>query len=75
MSTGLVVCSICKKEVHQDGKRDLTTGRAAWHHCSRFHNWTPICKDAMATYPQSRQEIVGLFCQADGRAPDEKKKL
>ena len=76
MSYGLVICSTCRKEVHQDGP--ALTSRAGvsqqppatWRHCSRFHGWTPICEGAKAIYPASRIEIVGLFCQADGLAPE-----
>ncbi len=65
MSTGLVICSVCRKEVHQDGPKH------AWRHCSRFQGWTPICEGATAVYPKRRSDIVGMFCQADGMAPDE----
>ncbi len=67
MSTGLVICSVCHKEVHQDGLRD-SSGKTEWRHCSRFHGWTPICANAHAIYPRHRAEIVGMFCQADGLA-------
>jgi hypothetical protein len=63
MSTGLVICSVCHKEVHQDGPQHT------WRHCSRFHDWTPICEGGHPIYPVVRQDIVGLFCQADGFAP------
>ena len=69
MSSGLVVCSTCGKEVHQDGPRDAQTGRASWRHCSRLHGWTALCQGATAVYPRSMGDIVGLFCQADGAAP------
>lgn len=67
MSTGLVICSMCNREVHQDGPK-LT-----WRHCSRFHGWTPLCDGAKVIFPQSRADITGLFCQADGLAPVELK--
>jgi hypothetical protein len=70
MSTGLVICSKCKKEVHQDGPHHAN-GRSEWRHCSRFHGWTPICKGAEPMYPHARVQINGLFCQADGLAPEE----
>ena len=69
MSTGLVICSVCHKEVHQDGPRDKATGNGTWRHCSRFHSWTPICDKGKAIYPDTREQIRGLFCQADGLAP------
>jgi len=74
MSTGLVICSVCRREVHQDGPRDEQRGCGTWRHCSRFHGWTPICEGGHATYPNTREEIVGLFCQADGLAPVEREK-
>lgn len=64
MSTGLVICSACGKEVHQDGPQH------SWRHCSRFHGWTPICEGASVRYPHTRAEITGMFCQADGIAPE-----
>lgn len=70
MSTGLVICSVCGKEVHQDGMRDAATGKTEWRHCSRFHGWTPLCDGATVMYPHARIQIVGLFCQADGLAPE-----
>jgi hypothetical protein len=68
MSSGLVMCSACHREVHQDGLRDAQ-GRGTWRHCSRFHGWTPICEGAHAMYPETRLAISGLYCQADGLAP------
>lgn len=64
MSAGLVICSVCRKEVHQDGPKQT------WRHCSRFHGWTSLCEQADKVYPKTREEIVGLFCQADGLAPE-----
>lgn len=64
MSSGLVICSVCKKEVHQDGPKH------SWRHCSRFHGWTPMCDGAIPIYPRARDVINGLFCQADGLAPE-----
>lgn len=69
MSSGLVICSKCGKEVHQDGPRNKETGRNEWRHCLRFHGGTPICALAAADYPRKRGDIVGLYCQADGLAP------
>ena len=63
MSSGLVICSVCHVEVHQDGPTHT------WRHCSRFHNWTPLCEGGKAMYPDTREQISGLFCQADGLAP------
>lgn len=56
MSCGLVICSECRREVHQDGP-DQT-----WRHCQ---DKTPRCDGAVSRYPSSRAEIVGPFCGAD----------
>lgn len=60
MSTGLVICSICKREVHQWG--EITVGRG-WVHCP---DRTPICEGAHAIYPRTQGEILGAPCCADG---------
>ena len=57
MSTGLVICSRCKREVHQ-----IAPGTNGWIHCE---DKTPRCKDASSIYPKSRAEIVGRYCGSD----------
>lgn len=56
MSTGLVVCSICHREIHQDGPDH------SWRHCE---DKTPRCEGASIEYPKTRGEIVGSWCGAD----------
>ncbi len=69
MSTGLVICSHCKHEVHQDLDHK-------WTHCD---TGTPICHGASAKYPDNKEEIQGTFCGRDdsyglftmGMSPDQ----
>lgn len=56
MSTGLVVCSTCSREIHQDGPG------STWLHCE---DKSPRCVGASARHPQSIDEIVGKWCGAD----------
>lgn len=56
MSYGLVVCSYCNREIHQDGP-DHT-----WRHCE---DKTPRCIGAAGRYPATAGEIVGTWCGAD----------
>lgn len=55
MSYGLVICSICKHEVHQRGDR-------SWWHCDTV---TPMCNGAQAIFPERRTDIKGAWCGAD----------
>lgn len=59
MGCGLIVCSSCNREMHQDGSREIEDG---WRHCE---DKTPRCGGAHGKYPASRQEIVGRFCGMD----------
>jgi hypothetical protein len=63
MSTGIVICSTCHREVHQDGDRDLRNG---WLHCE---NGLPICIGASAVYPDSVGDIAGRWCGRDAATP------
>lgn len=56
MSTGLVICSTCKREVHQDGENQT------WRHCE---DKSSRCAGAKSIYPSSKAEIVGKFCGGD----------
>lgn len=72
MSTGLVICSLCRREVHQDGPREWhgkpdPNGTATWTHCD---DHTRRCEGATSTYPRTRSEIVGPVCAADGPLPE-----
>ena len=63
MSSGLVICSKCKREVHQRGWMPLPDGRRSiWHHCE---DSTDMCDGADAVYPKSTAEIQGDWCGAD----------
>lgn len=72
MSTGLVVCSECKREVHQNGPRnhgarcrcptDAGWCPSTWLHCD---DQTPRCAGASAVFPAQRNEIVGAYCGLD----------
>ncbi len=61
MSTGIVVCSKCRREVHQDGPKDKD-GRYGWRHCE---DKTPKCEGATVDYAE-RGEPKGRFCGMDG---------
>ncbi len=51
MRYGIVMCSTCNREVHQDDG----SGRTC-HHCE---DHTAMCESATAIYPKSTKEIVG----------------
>lgn len=61
MSTGLAICSACKREVHQDGP--LQT----WTHCV---DKSPLCQAATSIYPSHSRDIVGPWCGQDGSLRD-----
>ena len=57
MSYGMVICSKCKREVHQDGPGQ------SWTHCE---DKTPRCEGAQSIYPsKDRSELVGKWCAKD----------
>lgn len=56
MSYGLLICSECNREVHQDGPNQT------WRHCETK---TPMCANAMRLYPKSAADINGKFCGCD----------
>lgn len=58
MSYGIVICSECKREVHQGS---WMVDRA-WVHCD---DSTVICQSATAVYPKSKAEIKGHYCGKD----------
>lgn len=67
MSTGLVVCSVCNREVHQDGPPkypDKPAGfrEPTWTHCE---DKTPMCDEAKGVYPYNKNIIVGPYCGRD----------
>ena len=70
MSTGIVICSVCSREVHQDGPREWhgksdPNGTATWRHCE---DKTPVCSGAAIAYPESTAQIVGRWCGCDEMA-------
>lgn len=56
MSSGMVICSECLREVHQDGPNHT------WTHCE---DKTPRCEGAMSVYPLMGH-IKGKWCGRDG---------
>jgi hypothetical protein len=60
MSAGIVVCSICYHEVHQNS--------GGWFHCDSN---TPICNGAIPVYPRSTEDIQGKWCGRDDFSLDE----
>ena len=56
MSFGLVICSTCKREVHQDGENHT------WRHCE---DKSPRCEGADSVYPSDKSGIAGKFCGMD----------
>ena len=73
MSTGIVVCSVCHHEVHQNGPDIEVTGirgdvykKGTWTHCAGgpMTPGTPICSNAHPEYPTERP--IGMYCGADG---------
>lgn len=73
MSSGIVICSICRREAHQDGPRKHTDGcrcasndtgycRAGWTHCE---DKTPTCDGAEIVYPPTIDRIRGRYCGMD----------
>lgn len=61
MSCGIVVCSQCNHEIHQDGDRSIRNG---WRHCE---DRSSICIGASAVFPISESSIRGEWCGRDGR--------
>lgn len=68
MSMGMVICSKCKKEVHQWGRKGVRDG---WIHCE---DKSPRCEGATSDYPQSHNEVNGPWCGKDGTPPGFPKK-
>ena len=81
MSTGMVICSRCQREVHQDGDHRIRKG---WRHCNGASpiyrlrenrralasELTPICDGGSPVYPMSVEDVRGAYCCADGPLPD-----
>lgn len=60
MSYGIVICSVCHREVHQDGLCQ------SWTHCE---DKSPRCEGANSIYPSSPADIKGEWCGKDA-GPD-----
>lgn len=53
MSHGIVICSKCKRELHQDG---------GWFHCE---DDTPRCDYGSSEYVENPNDIKGKWCGRD----------
>ncbi len=60
MSYGIVICSICFREVHQIGPQNSI--EKGWRHCE---DKTPRCKGAQSVYPKDKSQIKGKWCGMD----------
>lgn len=58
MSYGIVICSVCSRELHQGGNREIANG---WRHCEGN---TPKCEGASAEYAVNEFSTKGV-----GRGP------
>jgi hypothetical protein len=58
MSSGLVICSKCRRELHQDG---IPSQEHGWRHCE---DKTPRCAGAHTDYATPDQ-VKGVACLAD----------
>lgn len=69
MSWGVVACSVCRREVHQNGPEDPKTRTHGWTHCE---DGTPRCEGSVSAYlSQLSGEPVGRFCNID-QGPDDR---
>lgn len=74
MSMGIVVCSRCDREVHQDGPKITVEAHgykqqvSTWQHCE---DRTAMCKNATPDYARERK-IIGVMCGMDGAASERK---
>lgn len=67
MSQGIVGCSLCGRELHQDGDKEPPHGRRSWRHCE---DKTPICPKAIAIYVHG-DKLRGKYCGKDGALLEE----
>lgn len=61
MGCGIIICSVCSREIHQTGPK-MYEGRRGWTHCE---DRTPMCIGGKPAYPHSKRDIVGLWCGCD----------
>ena len=66
MSTGLVICSACGREVHQNGPSDIRKG---WRHCRFSGEQSSLCTHGEVVYPRFAEDVKGWACQMDGPLP------
>lgn len=64
MSWGLVICNVCRREVHQDGERNIPDGPNQWRHCE---DKTPRCDGATSRYLAAGERPTGAYCERDGK--------
>lgn len=64
MSTGFVMCSACRREIHHTGYLDKKGG---WFHCE---DRSPRCQGGTTEYPRDVLEVVGPWCGRDGKPRD-----
>jgi hypothetical protein len=70
----MVVCSECRREVHQDGpvhyikpgSMSASYPVRGWRHCD---DKSERCAGAVSTYPRARADVSGRACYADGPLP------
>jgi hypothetical protein len=55
MSTGIVICSVCFRELHQSPNRK-------WYHCE---DNSLECKEGYHEYAMELKRIKGRWCGAD----------
>ena len=57
MSSGIAICSVCKREVHSE-----LGDYPAWWHCTDL---SPLCSGGKVVYPESLDEVVEGWCGKD----------
>ena len=57
MSTGMLICELCYREVHQDGPNHT------WTHCE---DQSPRCEGAGSVWP-FMGHVKGKWCGRDGK--------
>jgi hypothetical protein len=68
MSWGIVACSKCRREMHQNGP--VVDDVATWLHCE---DQSPACEGGRFC-PEYEDEVRGKFCQIDGMGEQRLKK-
>lgn len=60
MSCGLVICTKCRREIHQ-GRR-IENGKLFWFHCE---DKTDACEGNVGSWPSTVADIKGKWCGMD----------